>query len=99
LFFFSIALPPARGRKVLENRNVTDEERIGQLEKELEETIMLGEEADRKYEEVGKTQLDARVCCAFPQSLASIELKLNLTVVLVSQCRAWLDLRFGLAFE
>lgn len=41
-----------RGRKVLENRTVTDEERIGQLEKELEETIMLGEEADNKYEEV-----------------------------------------------
>lgn len=57
VFFFSIALPPARGRKVLENRNVTDEERIGQLEKELEETIMLGEEADRKYEEVGSDAL------------------------------------------
>jgi len=41
-----------RGRKVLENRNVNDEERITQLEKELEETIMLGEESDRKFEEV-----------------------------------------------
>jgi len=41
-----------RGRKVLENRNVNDEERIVQLEKELEETIMLGEESDRKFEEV-----------------------------------------------
>ena len=40
-----------RGRKVLENRNVNDEERIVQLEKELEETIMLGEESDRKFEE------------------------------------------------
>jgi len=37
---------------VLENRNVNDEERIVQLEKELEETIMLGEESDRKFEEV-----------------------------------------------
>lgn len=41
-----------RGRKVLENRNITDEERISQLEKELEETILLGEESDRKFEEV-----------------------------------------------
>ena len=37
---------------MLENRNVNDEERIVQLEKELEETIMLGEESDRKFEEV-----------------------------------------------
>ena len=41
-----------RGRKVLENRNINDEERISQLEKELEETILLGEESDRKFEEV-----------------------------------------------
>ena len=41
-----------RGRKVLENRNINAEETIGQLEKELEEAILLGEEADRKYEEV-----------------------------------------------
>ena len=38
---------------MLENRSVTDEERIQQLEKELEETILLGEESDRKFEEVG----------------------------------------------
>ena len=37
---------------MLENRNVTDEERIGQLEKELEATIFVGEETDRKFEEV-----------------------------------------------
>jgi len=36
----------------LENRNINDEERISQLEKELEETILLGEESDRKFEEV-----------------------------------------------
>jgi len=41
-----------RGRKVLEVRTLTDEERIQQLEKELEVTILFGEEADRKYEEV-----------------------------------------------
>jgi len=41
-------------KKVLENRNVTDEERIIQLEKELEETIMLGEESDRKFEEASR---------------------------------------------
>ena len=41
-----------RGRKVLENRNISDDERITQLDRELEETILLGEEADRKYDEV-----------------------------------------------
>jgi len=40
------------GRKVLEVRTLTDEERIQQLENELEVTILFGEEADRKYEEV-----------------------------------------------
>ena len=40
------------GRKVLEVRTLTDEERIQQLENELEVTILFGEEADRKYEDV-----------------------------------------------
>ena len=39
-------------RKVLEKRNLTDEDRITQLERELEATIILGEETDRKFEEV-----------------------------------------------
>lgn len=30
----------------------SDEERITSLEKELEDTILLGEESDRKFEEV-----------------------------------------------
>ena len=38
---------------MLESRTLNDEERIQQLEKELEVTILFGEEADRKYEEVG----------------------------------------------
>ena len=37
---------------MLENRQSNDEERLSQLEKELEETILCGEEADRNYEEV-----------------------------------------------
>lgn len=37
---------------MLENRITADEERIKVLEKELEMTIVFGEEADRKYEEV-----------------------------------------------
>jgi hypothetical protein len=37
---------------VLEERVIRDEERIQVLEKELEVTILFGEEADRKYEEV-----------------------------------------------
>ena len=42
-----------RGRKVLEERIIRDEDKIQVLEKELEVTILFGEEADRKYEEVG----------------------------------------------
>ena len=37
---------------MLEVRTMTDEERIQVLENELEMTILFGEEADRKYEEV-----------------------------------------------
>jgi hypothetical protein len=36
---------------VLEERIIRDEERIQICEKELEVTILFGEEADRKYEE------------------------------------------------
>jgi len=46
---------------VVENRNVNSEERIIQLEKELKETIMLGEESDRKFEEARLTVSD--YCC------------------------------------
>jgi hypothetical protein len=45
-------LCPNRARKVLEQRQINDDERIGTLEKELEETVGHGEETDRKYEEV-----------------------------------------------
>ena len=45
-----------RGRKVLEERIARDEERIVLLEKELEVTILFGEEADRKYEEVSASR-------------------------------------------
>ena len=48
----SVSLVFHRARKVLENRSINDEERIVQLERELEQTILLGEEADRNYEEV-----------------------------------------------
>jgi len=44
-----------RGRKVLEERIIRDEDKIQTLEKELEVTILFGEEADRKYEEVTRS--------------------------------------------
>jgi hypothetical protein len=46
-----------RGTKVLENRNIADDERIQQMEKELEMTVMFGEEADRKFELVRRCGL------------------------------------------
>jgi hypothetical protein len=39
-------------RKVLENRSVSDEERMDALEGQLKEARFLAEEADRKYDEV-----------------------------------------------
>lgn len=39
-------------RKVLENRAITDEERMDALESQLKEARFLAEEADRKYDEV-----------------------------------------------
>ncbi len=39
-------------RKVLENRAISDEERMDSLESQLKEARFLAEEADRKYDEV-----------------------------------------------
>ena len=39
-------------RKVLENRTLSDEERMEALENQLKEARFLAEEADRKYDEV-----------------------------------------------
>ena len=41
-------------RKVLENRSLSDEERMEALENQLKEARFLAEEADRKYDEVNK---------------------------------------------
>ena len=46
-------------RKVLENRSLSDEERMEALENQLKEARFLAEEADRKYDEVR----GARTCC------------------------------------
>lgn len=39
-------------RKMLEHRNITDEERMDSLEQQLKEARMMAEDADRKYDEV-----------------------------------------------
>lgn len=44
--------PPHSMRKVLENRSLSDEERMDALENQLKEARFLAEEADRKYDEV-----------------------------------------------
>merc|ERR1712228_252042 len=43
-----------RMRKVLENRAIQDEERMGKLEEELKNARNQAEEADKQYEEVQK---------------------------------------------
>lgn len=41
-------------RKVLENRSLSDEERMDALENQLKEARFLAEEADRKYDEASE---------------------------------------------
>merc|ERR1711982_239271 len=43
-----------RMRRVLENRSLSDEERMEALENQLKDARFLAEEADRKYEEVAR---------------------------------------------
>ena len=43
-------------RKVLENRSLSDEERMEALENQLKEARFLAEEADRKYDEVNDVE-------------------------------------------
>ena len=43
-------------RKVLENRSLSDEERMEALENQLKEARFLAEEADRKYDEVRESR-------------------------------------------
>ncbi len=52
-------------RKVLENRSLSDEERMEALENQLKEARFLAEEADRKYDE-------ARKCFLSPFVVASL---------------------------
>lgn len=50
-------------RKVLENRSLSDEERMDALENQLKEARFLAEEADRKYDEVmAVAACPARAC-------------------------------------
>ena len=52
-------------RKVLENRSLSDEERMEALENQLKEARFLAEEADRKYDEV--TFLSLMIKRYYPQ--------------------------------
>ena len=44
-------------RKVLENRSLSDEERMEALENQLKDARFLAEEADRKYDEVTQKKI------------------------------------------
>jgi len=68
------------GAKVLENRITADEERIKVLEKELEMTIVFGEEADRKYEEVSSVNIYTQmVICHFAPFISDHSYRYKLT--------------------
>ena len=46
--------PLNRGRKVIENRSLKDEEKLEMQEVQLNEAKSIAEDADRKYEEVAR---------------------------------------------
>ena len=54
-------------RKVLENRSLSDEERMEALENQLKEARFLAEEADRKYDEV-RSRKSRWLRCNFPSN-------------------------------
>lgn len=52
IFLFHQPSKLISARKVLENRSLADEERMDALENQLKEARFLAEEADKKYDEV-----------------------------------------------
>ena len=52
-------------RKVLENRSLSDEERMEALENQLKDARFLAEEADRKYDEVTQKKKKSCHCWRF----------------------------------
>lgn len=71
-------------RKVLENRSLSDEERMDALENQLKEARFLAEEADRKYDEVMEV---AGMFSAAPRPSPSPPMCLSLSLC-VGVCRA-----------
>ena len=63
-------------RKVLENRSLSDEERMEALENQLKDARFLAEEADRKYDEVTQKKKNLAIAGDFfslqPQFFNSI---------------------------
>ena len=55
IFLFQKTQPDS-ARKVLENRSLADEERMDALENQLKEARFLAEEADKKYDEVLRSE-------------------------------------------
>jgi len=76
-----------RMKKVLENRNNQDAERMEQLESQLKEARFLAEEADRKYDDVAKKLSDVEAMLERAEDRAEtgetkvFELEEELTVV------------------
>lgn len=58
-------------RKVLENRSLSDEERMEALENQLKEARFLAEEADRKYDEVREPRIEPSEESDHPSSISS----------------------------
>lgn len=64
---FSLSLVHSM-RKVLENRSLSDEERMDALENQLKEARFLAEEADRKYDEASEFHNNKKTCSIEPFS-------------------------------
>ena len=67
LHAFVLFCPCIRGRRVLENRQSADDEKIEQLEDLLKVATEAANEAERKYDEVGLTEV---LLCVLHDALA-----------------------------
>ena len=82
---FPIFLLPSM-RKVLENRSISDEERMEALENQLKEARFLAEEADRKYDEVNLSSLSDRMVPFFWWALRIFFVRWSAQVIVSHPC-------------
>lgn len=76
-------------RKILENRSLTDEERMDALENQLKEARFLAEEADKKYDEVMRLCLITSCVNTVPITFVCASVYFRITLVCDLLCDLW----------